>query len=305
MAEYGEWNRKGATLSDVTASKAYGVDRDFIVKGIRAGTLEYREGSIWGNPYLRLLRSQLQRYITEQLGADRLSSGKHLTELRKIKKEMPNLKKRLKELESRRTQLENQMGRQEIAASGDTALTDTDIGLTEALGLQGGVVRLVPYNPAWPVLFEREANALRTAVGNGIGRIEHMGATSIPGTEAKPVLDLMAEVNSEAEGVALSPAIQTLGYEFRPDEDVPGRLYFWKGSPDRRCTHHLSLTEKGSEFWNTQLSFRDQLRSDAELRQNYIALKQDLALQFPHDRLSYTEGKTKFVKMVLELADLK
>ena len=63
MAEYGEWNRKGATLSDVTAEKEYGVDRDFIVKGIRAGKLECREGAIWGNPYLRLLRSQLETYI--------------------------------------------------------------------------------------------------------------------------------------------------------------------------------------------------------------------------------------------------
>ena len=63
MAEYGEWNRKGATLSDVTAKKEYGVDREFIVKGIRGGKLEYREGVIWGNPYLRLLRSQLEKYI--------------------------------------------------------------------------------------------------------------------------------------------------------------------------------------------------------------------------------------------------
>jgi hypothetical protein len=57
MAEYGEWNRKGATLSDKTANKEYGVDRDFILKGIRAGKLEYREGAIWGNPYLRKTKS--------------------------------------------------------------------------------------------------------------------------------------------------------------------------------------------------------------------------------------------------------
>ena len=44
MAEYGEWNRKGATLSDVTAKAEYGVSRDFIVKGIQTGKLEYREG---------------------------------------------------------------------------------------------------------------------------------------------------------------------------------------------------------------------------------------------------------------------
>ena len=45
MAEYGEWNRKGATLSDVTATKEYGVSRAFIVRGIRAGKLEYRAGA--------------------------------------------------------------------------------------------------------------------------------------------------------------------------------------------------------------------------------------------------------------------
>jgi hypothetical protein len=57
MAEHGEWNRKGAVLSDVTAQKEYGVNRDFIVKGIQAGKLEYREGAVWGNPFLRVLRS--------------------------------------------------------------------------------------------------------------------------------------------------------------------------------------------------------------------------------------------------------
>jgi len=106
MAEYGEWNRKGATLSDVTAKKEYGVDREFIVKGIRAGKLEYREGVIWGNPYLRLLRSQLEKYIAEELGQDRLSSVKKQIELRKIKKEIANLKKRLNELQARRMELE-------------------------------------------------------------------------------------------------------------------------------------------------------------------------------------------------------
>ena len=106
MAEYGEWNRKGATLSDVTAQKEYGVSRDFIAKGIRAGKLEFREGVLWGNPYLKVLRSQLEQYIAEKLGANYLSSGKNQAELRKIKKEMGALKKRLNELQSRKTEIE-------------------------------------------------------------------------------------------------------------------------------------------------------------------------------------------------------
>jgi hypothetical protein len=111
MAEYGEWNRKGATLSDATVKKEYGVDRDFIVKGIKAGKLEYREGAVWGNPFLRVLRSQLEQYIAEELGEDLLSRGKKKTELRKIGKEITSLRNRLKELEIQKNELEKKTGK--------------------------------------------------------------------------------------------------------------------------------------------------------------------------------------------------
>ena len=105
MAEYGEWNRKGATLSDVTAEADYGVTRDFIIKGIQTARLEYRDGSIWGNPYLRLLRSQLEKYIGEELGETYLVKVKNQAELRKVKKETSDLKKKLKALEGRKADL--------------------------------------------------------------------------------------------------------------------------------------------------------------------------------------------------------
>jgi hypothetical protein len=110
MAEYGEWNRKGATLSDVTAHKEYGVSRDFIVKGIRAGKLEYREGSIWGNPYLRLLRSQLEQYIAERLGSKHLASRKTRAELHRVNKGIADLKKKLAALQARKVELEAAIG---------------------------------------------------------------------------------------------------------------------------------------------------------------------------------------------------
>lgn len=110
MAEYGEWNRKGATLSDVTALKEYGVSRDFIVQGIRAGKLEYREGAIWGNPYLRILRSQLEGYIAEQLGSRHLRGKKAQVELRKINEEIGSLKKKLIALEAQKADIEAAIG---------------------------------------------------------------------------------------------------------------------------------------------------------------------------------------------------
>ena len=106
MAEYGEWNRKGAALSEVTAQKEYGVTRDFIVKGIQAGKLEYREGAIYGTAYLRVLRSQLELLIVAQLGSEYLTSKKYQTELRVISKEIAETKKKLAALEARKAELE-------------------------------------------------------------------------------------------------------------------------------------------------------------------------------------------------------
>jgi hypothetical protein len=109
MAEYGEWNKKGATLSDVTAQKEYGISRDFVIKGIESGQLEYREGSIWGNPYLRVLRSQLEKYISEQLGNAYLMTIKNKAELVAIKKEMNDIMKRMDVLQKRKAEIESTM----------------------------------------------------------------------------------------------------------------------------------------------------------------------------------------------------
>ncbi len=106
MAKYGEWTRKGATLSDVTARREYGVDSDFIVQGINAGKLEYREGAIHGNPYIRVLRGQLEAYIAEEHGDDYLRRWREKTELREIKREVAQLRKRLDELVARRAEIE-------------------------------------------------------------------------------------------------------------------------------------------------------------------------------------------------------
>ena len=111
MAKRGEWNRKGATLSDVTAKGEYGVDREFIIRGIETGKIEYRDGSIWGNPYIRVFRSQLEEYIVAELGREHLIRHRNEFELRTIKKRISEVKKELNALELRKQELESEMKR--------------------------------------------------------------------------------------------------------------------------------------------------------------------------------------------------
>ena len=106
MAEHGEWARKGATLSEVTAMAEYDIEREFIVKGIEEGKLEYRDGAIWGNPFLRILRSQLEKYMATELGPEYLIRVKSEFELKTVKKEITKTKKRLNILEFRKRELE-------------------------------------------------------------------------------------------------------------------------------------------------------------------------------------------------------
>ena len=102
MAHLEEWTLKGATLTHVTAEKEYDVSREFIAKGIKTGRLDYRETSMWGNPCLRLLRSQLEKYISDELGAEHLEAKKAKAELRKINKEITSHKRKLTALQARK-----------------------------------------------------------------------------------------------------------------------------------------------------------------------------------------------------------
>ena len=54
------WQRKGATLSDKTARKEFGLTQDEIYDAIDAGTLQYRQAYMHGNPWLRLLRREVK-----------------------------------------------------------------------------------------------------------------------------------------------------------------------------------------------------------------------------------------------------
>ena len=55
-----EWGRKGATISDKTARSEYGLTQDEIYDAIDAGKLQYRPAAMHGNPWLRLLRREVE-----------------------------------------------------------------------------------------------------------------------------------------------------------------------------------------------------------------------------------------------------
>ncbi len=167
------------------------------------------------------------------------------------------------------------------------------------IGLERGVVRVVPYTPEWVRLFEEEKARLEAVIGDYVLEIQHVGSTSIPGMIAKPIIDIAIAVRDFEEARVCIQPVERLGYEYRGELGIPRRHYFVKGDPR---THHIHVNELGSRDWENQVLFRDYLIQHRELAEEYAELKRGLAERYPRDREAYLDGKASFVERVLEMA---
>jgi GrpB-like predicted nucleotidyltransferase (UPF0157 family) len=159
-------------------------------------------------------------------------------------------------------------------------------------------VVIEPYSEEWPRRFADERGILEEVLRPWLaGPVEHIGSTAVPGLAAKPIIDIMAAVESlEASRPALA-RLAPLGYLYAPYR-ADAMHWLCKPSPEVR-THHLQLVPMGSPLWKDRIAFRDRLRSDPTLADAYASLKRDLARMYVDDRESYTDAKQPFVEMVL------
>ena len=162
-------------------------------------------------------------------------------------------------------------------------------------------VELVPYDSSWPSLFGQERAVLERVLAKWlVGPVEHIGSTAVPGLIAKPVIDIMAAVESLPAALPAIAAATEAGYAYYPYRpDV--MHWFCKPSAALR-THHLHLVPFASELWNERLAFRDCLRSSPSTATEYAELKRHLAAQFEFDREGYTDAKAPFVQRVTQEA---
>ena len=159
----------------------------------------------------------------------------------------------------------------------------------------GYLVEIVDYNPAWPALFMEEAEKIRQVLGRELVAIYHMGSTSVPGIKAKPIIDILVEVQDIQKIDRLNEELATLGYEAKGEYGIPGRRFFIKNQGEFR-THHLHAFQSGHPEIERVLTFRDYLCAHPVEARAYGQLKEALAQQYPRDRESYTEGKTDFIR---------
>jgi GrpB-like predicted nucleotidyltransferase (UPF0157 family)/predicted kinase len=157
-------------------------------------------------------------------------------------------------------------------------------------------VEVVSYDPAWPDQFEAERARIAAVLGDLVLEIHHIGSTAVPGLDAKPIIDTLLVVRHLDDATACIAPLQALGYAFIDYPQNTDRRFFRKGVPR---THHLHIVAAGSQTLADHLEFRDALRADPKLRQQYRDLKHALSARYEHDRARYSESKGAFVENTL------
>ena len=161
-------------------------------------------------------------------------------------------------------------------------------------------IEVVDYDPRWPETFGAYAATLRSALGDLVMSIEHVGSTSVVGLAAKPVIDIDVVISSR---LLLKDVISTLAelhYAHEGNLGLPGREAF--GWPQGR-RHHLYVCSADTPNLHNHLVFRDYLRRHLEAVAAYSDLKRRLARQHQDDRGAYNASKTAFIKSVLAKAE--
>lgn len=165
-------------------------------------------------------------------------------------------------------------------------------------------IKIVAYNPQWANDFEQEKRLISSLLGAEAVNVEHVGSTSIPGQEAKPIIDIF---------VGVSPFRESAYYKSIFDREIYRYIqtgmknrYLFNKSTNRYWTHNIHILPYDDEFsTRNELLFRDYLREHTELVSEYGELKKHSAKVHKDNLEEYTRSKTEFIQKVIDAARIE
>ncbi|MES0810244.1 GrpB family protein [Roseibium sp. SCPC15] len=174
-------------------------------------------------------------------------------------------------------------------------------------------IELVGHDPSWSEQADRLIGDLRCLLGDTVARLDHVGSTSIPGLMTKPKLHidvvLCPGISPEPVSIRLEEfGYANLGYLHNLKEIQLTRSKGFCFGPRQSepelsvLAHRLCICRSDCLAPVKRRRFRDALRNNPTLVQEYEKLKQDLIAKFgnPPDWDRYNGGKTDFINAVVE-----
>ncbi|MEM7077261.1 MAG: GrpB family protein [Pseudomonadota bacterium] len=173
-------------------------------------------------------------------------------------------------------------------------------------------VVIMDYRSDWPEAFAQLAYRIRAAAPEAL-RIDHIGSTSIPGMNAKDVIDIQVSV-ADLRTTRVPDQLASIGFEHKSQiatdwlvgraEDDPQLRKAFLCEPDgeRRC--HLHVRQEGNLNQRYALVLRDYLRAHPEAVASYEQIKRTLAARHPDDIDDYLALKDPVMDLIYGAAQI-
>ena len=163
-------------------------------------------------------------------------------------------------------------------------------------------LEISPSSPMWPATFEIERDRLHRIFGADAVLIEHIGSTAVPNLPAKPIIDILLGTPDIAVIERHIPELVAEGYRYVPEMDRAQQRRFLVKPDGHPGYFHLHGVVVDSPYWRDHLRFRDALRRDPALADEFGKLKKRILVRYPTDRSVYNDAKSTFIRTVLEKA---
>ena len=105
-SRHSTWPQRGAHR---TARREFGLTQDEIYDAIEAGSLQFRQAHMHGNPWLQLLRREVEALAGSRHGDRHVDRQQDRAELARVSREIRRLRSELAELEGRRSALSSRL----------------------------------------------------------------------------------------------------------------------------------------------------------------------------------------------------
>lgn len=159
---------------------------------------------------------------------------------------------------------------------------------------------LTPHQLQWKDWAREEIENLTALLSGYCPVITHIGSTAIPNIHAKPIIDILVEINPSADKQQIKEKMETAGYICMSVSD--NRMSFNKGYISTGYADkvfHIHFHRIGD---NDEILFRDHLIAHPEVAEEYEDLKLSLLPKYRNDRDGYTEAKSEFVRRTIKQA---
>lgn len=157
--------------------------------------------------------------------------------------------------------------------------------------------KISPYDPRWPAMFQAEKHRLLRIFEAELVGIHHVGSTAVPALSAKPEIDVLVEVFDHRNQADRESAMHALGYV--RGSDLSEGHHFYRRDIDGIRTHKVHICMTGHWQIQRMLRFRDLLRNDPIVRQQYQDLKLHLEVTNCEGIAEYLAKKAPFIDKLM------